>query len=188
MWESVQSRVLIQRRDINHSVWALPMSGCTLMCSCVESCDESHSPICRAGFVWFASMLSSRRAFSLFCHCVKLHAWNDLVMIFQRAPSTELRIFFLYSSCSNSLSPVSRSIKEMTKPPHVSEYRLTFPWDTVVTSLAPSRILLSPYIVYTSFRVLFPAPGANLATLTLSQSISASLHLHLMSGFFNVDF
>lgn len=76
----------------------------------------------------------------------------------------------------------------MTEPPHISEYRLTFLWDIVVTSLAPSCILLSPCIVYTSFRVLFPAPGANLAMLTLSQSISASLHLHLTSGFFNMDF
>lgn len=110
IWERVQNRVLIKRGDIDCYILALGMSGCVFMSPCIESWDESHSSTCRAGFMWFAYVLSPRSTFSLFCHCVKLHAWNDLVMIFQKAPSTELSNFFLNSRCSNSLSPLHGEI------------------------------------------------------------------------------
>lgn len=48
-----------------------------------------------------------------------------------------------------------------------------------------SHILLFQYIPYTSLRVLFPTPKTNSFILSLLQSISGSLHLHIKPSVFN---
>lgn len=107
---------------------------------CLALWDESPSPICRAGVLWFACVPSPSGAFSLFCHHVKLHAWKD----FSKSLKHRAQYFFLNSRCSNSLSPVAwESIKEMMEPPHISNYHLAFLWDTVAVSRVASHILLS---------------------------------------------
>lgn len=122
----------------------------------------NHSSLCRAGLVWFVSMLSPRRAFSLFCHCMKLHIWNDMVMIFQKEPSWELSIFFLEGSCSNGVS-CFMEYEEMTEPPQISEQQLIFLGSSVVIQLPScAQLLTAPQAAaHQSFR---PSPAPCLVT------------------------
>lgn len=53
---------------------------------------------------------------------------------FSKSPKNRAQYFFLNSRCSNSLSPVAQSIKEMMETPHISEYQMTFLWDIVIAS------------------------------------------------------
>ena len=92
-WERVQSRVLIewQTSAVLYQHWGVWLSPHVslyweLWWIPFSSLQGWISAVC------FRAL--TRKAFSLFCHCVKLHIWNDVVMIFQRAPSTELSIFF----------------------------------------------------------------------------------------------